>query len=73
MKEMFKRSNFNSDLSKWDTSKVEDMREMFMGSGFSGDISGWNVSRVVSIRKIFSNMTGRLTNKLTNWDTRRCR
>ena len=73
MKEMFKRSNFNGDIFKWNTSKVEDMREMFMGSGFSGDISGWDVSRVVSMRKIFSGMTGRLTNKLTNWDTRRCR
>ena len=73
MSHLFYRSKFNGDISKWNTSKVEDMREMFMGSGFSGDISGWNTSRVVSMRKIFSGMTGRLTNKLTNWDTRRCR
>ena len=73
MSHLFYRSKFNGDISGWDVSKVEDMREMFMGSGFSGDISGWDVSRVVSMRKIFSGMTGRLTNKLTNWDTRRCR
>ena len=60
-------------MSRWETSKEEDKREMVMGSGNRGDISGWDVSRVVSMRKIFSGMTGRLTNKLTNWDTRRCR
>lgn len=42
MTRMFANSKFDGDISKWDTSKVEDMKE-------------------------------RLTNKLTNWDTRRCR
>ena len=73
MTRMFASSKFDGDISKWDTSHVEDMREMFKESCFNGDISGWDVSRVVSMRKIFSGMTGRLTNKLTNWDTRRCR
>lgn len=44
-----------------------------MESRFTGDISGWDTSRVVNMRKIFSGMKERLTNKLTNWDTRRCR
>ena len=73
MTRMFASSKFDGDISKWDTSHVEDMREMFKESCFNGDISGWDVSRVVSMRKIFSGMTRRLTNKLTNWDTRRCR
>ena len=73
MTRMFASSKFDGDISKWDTSHVEDMREMFKESYFNGDISGWDVSRVVSMRKIFSGMTRRLTNKLTNWDTRRCR
>ena len=72
MTRMFASSKFDGDISKWDTSKVEDMSYMFYHSIFNDDISEWNVSRVVSMRKIFSGMTGRLTNKLTNWDTRRC-
>jgi len=29
MKHMFRASNFNGDLSKWDVSKVTDMANMF--------------------------------------------
>ena len=73
MSHLFYRSKFNGDISQWDVSNVVDMTRMFASSKFDGDISNWDVSRVVSMRKIFSGMTGRLTNKLTNWDTRRCR
>ena len=66
MSHLFYRSKFNGDISQWDTSRVEDMKEMFMGSRFTGDISKWNTSKVEDMRE-------RLTNKLTNWDTRRCR
>ena len=73
MSYMFYHSIFNDDISQWDVSNVVEMRGMFKESCFNGDISGWDVSRIVSMRKIFSGMTGRLTNRLTNWDTRRCR
>ena len=43
---MFYASKFDSDLSKWDVSRVENVSYMFMNSPFSGDISEWNMSRV---------------------------
>jgi len=38
---MFANSQFNSDISKWNVSRVEDMEGMFENSQFSGDISKW--------------------------------
>ena len=43
---MFWNSQFNCDISKWDVSKVKDMREIFKNSKFNGDISKWNVSNL---------------------------
>lgn len=42
------------------------MTRMFANSKFDGDISNWDTSKVEDMKE-------RLTNKLTNWDTRRCR
>ena len=41
---MFRGSQFDGDISKWDVSNVIDMSYMFYDSQFSGDISDWNVS-----------------------------
>ncbi len=46
MYQMFTWSTFNSNISKWDVSKVEDMHEMFANAKFAKDISKWNVSNV---------------------------
>ncbi|WP_141080657.1 BspA family leucine-rich repeat surface protein, partial [Campylobacter jejuni] len=36
--------NFNSDLSKWDVSNVENMSSMFEGcKNFNGDLSKWGI------------------------------
>ena len=43
---MFMHSKFNRDISRWNVSRVTDMRAMFANSPFDGDISGWNVSSV---------------------------
>jgi surface protein len=47
-------SNFNGDISKWDTSNVTNMGEMFMGaSNFNGDISKWDTSNVTNMAQMF--------------------
>ena len=54
--ELFWRSEFNGDISKWDVSKVTDMSTMFEGAeSFNQDISGWNVSRVENATDMFFN------------------
>ena len=55
MNYMFYKSNFNGDISNWDTSKVEDMYRMFLDSKFNGDISKWNVSNVKYMGCMFKN------------------
>ena len=40
-------SDFNKDISGWNTSNVTDMNFMFSdASAFNGDISGWDTSNV---------------------------
>ena len=49
-------ANFNSDLSKWDVSGVEDMNSMFYGcTKFNSDLSKWDVSRVKYMTDMFKN------------------
>ena len=52
---MFRNSEFNGDISKWNVSKVEDMKYMFYKSKFNGDISKWNVSKVENTKDMFNN------------------
>ena len=51
MRGMFKESQFNRDISKWDVSNVEFMSGMFFESKFNKDISKWKIKKncVVSI------------------------
>ena len=47
---------FNSDLSRWDVSKVTDMGGMFYYcTQFNSDLSKWNVSDVSNMRYMFDN------------------
>lgn len=41
MKNLFKGTKFNGDISKWDVSNVKDMDYMFENSSFNGDLSNW--------------------------------
>jgi hypothetical protein len=45
---MFSRSDFDGDISGWNTARVQTMYQMFYHSSFNHDISGWNVSRVTN-------------------------
>merc|ERR1719353_1634699 len=52
---MFHSANsFNSDLSKWDVSRVTDMTTMFRNArSFNRDISKWDVSSVSNMDSMF--------------------
>ena len=63
---MFMGSQFNSDISGWDTSNVRDMSAMFTQSQFNGDISGWNVSNVNMMHSIFEQSA--FTGDISNWN-----
>jgi surface protein len=39
---MFSNSQFNQDISQWNTSNVTNMSYMFSNSRFNQDISQWN-------------------------------
>ena len=59
MSRMFARAKFfDSDLSKWDVSRVNNMRRMFLGAtSFNGDLSKWDVSRVSDMHSMFLGAT----------------
>ena len=69
MSEVFKFSQFNGNISKWNVSKVKDMWEMFYDSEFNGDISKWDVSSVRSMSFIFA--TSRFNRNISDWDVSR--
>ena len=50
-----KATNFNRDISKWDTSSVRDMTGMFDEAiEFNQNIGRWNTSQVLSMNKMFN-------------------
>lgn len=59
-------SDLNPDLSKYCTSKVNDMQSMFYGSSFSGDISNWDVSNVQTMSWMFAFSS--FNGDISNWD-----
>jgi surface protein len=50
---MFNHSEFNGDISKWNTSNVKNMSHMFWHSYFNQDISEWDVSNVKNMNSMF--------------------
>jgi surface protein len=54
MSGMFYNSSFNSDISNWDVSSVQNMRAMFnRAKSFNGDLSKWDVSSVRDMGSMF--------------------
>ena len=62
-------TTFNGDISKWDTSRVEDMAGMFgEATSFNGDLSIWDTSSVTSMASMFHGATT-FNGDLSNWNT----
>jgi surface protein len=54
MGQLFFKTTFNGDISRWDVSDVRTMLGMFANSEFNGNISEWDVSRVRNMSEMFS-------------------
>lgn len=64
----FHDSQFNGDISKWDTRNATTMRDMFMSAFyFNGDISRWNTARVTDMRSMFFQAAS-FDRNLSQWD-----
>ena len=68
MSYLFKHTNFNGDISKWDVSKVTNMAGMFCScKSFNQDISSWNVSKVTDMSGMFEGCK-KFNQDLSDWD-----
>ena len=54
MERAFSHCEFTTDISKWNVSKVTNMRRMFKNSNFNGNISKWDVSSLNDAREMFA-------------------
>lgn len=73
MKQYYWCSNcalFNSDLSSWDVSNVNDLVLMFKECHmFTRDLSQWNVGNVINMTEMFRGCK-RFVSILADWDLR---
>ena len=62
---------FDGDISKWDVSRVTNMRDMFAGTrAFNVDISKWNVGSVTTMQGMF--YAAKAFNRdISKWDVSR--
>ena len=62
-------SNFNSNISNWDTSNVTNMNSMFNGASlFNQNIGSWNTSNVTIMGGMFANATN-FNQNIDSWIT----
>ena len=62
-------TDFNGNISSWDTTNVTSMSNMFSGAqSFAADISTWNTSSVTSMTDMFAGATNFASN-ISTWDT----
>lgn len=66
-------SNFNEDISGWNTASLQDVSGMFaqgaaVGGGFNQPIGSWNTSNITTTKEMFWN-NGGFNQPLNNWDT----
>jgi surface protein len=62
-------SDFNSDISSWDTSNVTNMSYTFMNAtAFNQNISSWNTSKVTSMSSLFNGVYD-FNSDISSWNT----
>lgn len=67
MSELFMRSHFNGDISRWNVSNVTNMYGMFSNSKFNGDISKWDTSKVEHMSYMF--ISSLFNGDISGWNT----
>jgi len=69
MRELFRESDFNGDLSAWDVSKVVSMWDMFKDSGFNNaSITTWDVSGLDNMETMFGGEDCAFNQDISGWD-----
>jgi len=63
---LFAHTEFNGDISNWNTSRAENMQGLFYNSKFNGDISKWDVSSVTTMRHMFAKSI--FNEDISRWD-----
>ena len=66
-KNIFTSSNFNSDISGWDTSNVVSLNGAFSNTSFNKDLNNWNTSNVTDMSGTFYN-NSTFNEPIGNWD-----
>ena len=69
MYRLFFDTQFNQDISSWDTSNVTTMNYMFYrNQTFNQDVSNWDVSNVTDMAGMFQSCSS-FNSDLSSWDT----
>ena len=65
----YNASSFNGDISRWNTSKVQNMNSMFYGATiFNGYIGAWDTSNVQNMNSMFLNASI-FNSDISRWNT----
>ena len=69
MSNLFEYTNFNEDISAWNTISVTNMRSMFYrATSFNQNIGGWNTSSVTTMQQMFDRATA-FNQNISGWNT----
>lgn len=67
LKEVFKDTKFNGNISQWNVSRIESMERLFTNCPFNGDISQWDTQSLVSAGHMFEGSV--FNGDLSAWNT----
>ncbi len=67
MSQLFAKSPFHGDISRWNVAHVVKMEHMFHGSAFNGNLSSWDVSNVKTMHSMFRE--SQFNGDISGWNT----